>query len=72
MMGYPVSRKSQGTVGAYRVICKNNGHGCCELLLGPCLVHFKIPSFFTLSITSIFGRMHGAVNIDKKITNCIV
>jgi hypothetical protein len=23
-------------------------------------------------ITSIFGRMHGTVNIDKKITNCTI
>jgi hypothetical protein len=25
--------------------------------------------FFFLFVTSIFGRMHGAVNVDKKITN---
>jgi hypothetical protein len=28
MMGYPVSNKSQGIVGEYRVICMKNGHGC--------------------------------------------
>jgi hypothetical protein len=29
-----VSNRSQVTIGAYMVICMNNGHGCCELLLG--------------------------------------
>jgi hypothetical protein len=34
--------------------------------LGPCLVPLKIPSFFTLSITSIFSCLHGVLNIGKK------
>jgi hypothetical protein len=38
----------------------------------PCSLPFQIPSFFTLSITLIFGRMHGALNVGKKITNCTV
>jgi hypothetical protein len=28
--------------------------------------------FFTLSVTSIFTRIHETSNIDKKITNCTV
>jgi hypothetical protein len=40
MMGYPVSNKSQGIVGAYMVICINNGHARCELLLG--IVYRKV------------------------------
>jgi hypothetical protein len=32
----------------------------------PCLDHLKIPSFFTLSVTSIFSRLHGVLNIGKK------
>jgi hypothetical protein len=32
----------------------------------PCSLPFQIPSFFTLSITLIFGRMHGALNVGKK------
>jgi hypothetical protein len=31
-----------------------------------CLLPFQIPSFFTLSVTSIFERMHGALNVGKK------
>jgi hypothetical protein len=37
-----------------------------------CLVPLKIPSFFTLSITLIFSRLHKVLNIGKKITNYIV
>jgi hypothetical protein len=43
-------------------------NGC----LGPCLDHLKIPSFFTLSITSIFSRLHGVLNVGKKISNYTV
>ena len=32
----------------------------------PCLDTFKILSFFTLFITSIFRRLYGALNIGKK------
>jgi len=42
------------------------------LYISPCLDHLKIPSFFTLSIASIFGCIHGTLNIGKKITNCTV
>jgi hypothetical protein len=42
------------------------------ILVGSCLVHLKIPSFFTLSITLIFSRLHGVLNIGKKITNYTV
>jgi hypothetical protein len=36
-------------------------------LQGPCLDYpQKLEFFHSLSITSIFGRMHGAVNVDKK------
>ena len=28
--------------------------------------------FHSLSITSIFSRLHGALNVGKKITNCTV
>ena len=38
----------------------------------PCLDHLQISNFFTLSVISIFGRIHGALNVGKKITNCIV
>jgi hypothetical protein len=35
--------------------------------IGPCLDELqKLEFFHSLSITSIFGRMHGAVNVDKK------
>jgi hypothetical protein len=40
--------------------------------LGPCLDVIQIPSFFTLSITSIFSRLHGVLNVGKKITNYTV
>jgi hypothetical protein len=32
----------------------------------------QIPSFFTLSVTSIFNRLYRVLNIDKKITNYTV
>ena len=32
----------------------------------PCLDVIQIPSFFTLSITLIFSRLYGALNIGKK------
>jgi hypothetical protein len=32
----------------------------------------KLEFFHSLFITSIFGRMHEVVNVDKKITNCTV
>jgi hypothetical protein len=37
-----------------------------QKLLTPCLVSLKISSFFTLSITSIFNRLHGVLNVGKK------
>jgi hypothetical protein len=40
--------------------------------LRPCLDVIQIPNFFTLSITSIFSRLHGVLNVGKKITNYIV
>jgi hypothetical protein len=43
-----------------------------ETGLRPCFDATQILNFFTLSITLIFGRMHGALNIGKKITNCTV
>ena len=42
------------------------------LVLGTCLDCFKVLSFFTFSITSIFGRMYGALNVGKKLTNYTV
>jgi hypothetical protein len=39
---------------------------------GPCLDAIQIPSFFTLSITSIFSHLHGVLNVGKKITNYTV
>jgi len=36
------------------------------MLARPCLDHLQIPSFFTLSITSIFSCLHGALNVGKK------
>jgi hypothetical protein len=34
---------------------------------------FKLPKFLQDSTSHrIFGRMHGALNVGKKITNCIV
>jgi hypothetical protein len=40
---------------------------------GPCLDSLKKLEFFhSLSITSIFARMHEALNVDKKLTNCPV
>jgi len=37
---------------------------------------FRLPQsskfFHSFFITSIFGRMHGVLNIDKKVTNCTV
>ena len=41
-------------------------------ITGPCLDTLKISSFFTFSVISIFSRLHGALNIGKKITNCTV
>jgi hypothetical protein len=38
--------------------------------VGCCLVPSKFQLFHSLSITSILGHMHGAVNVCKKITNC--
>jgi hypothetical protein len=36
-------------------------------ILGPCLgTTLQIPNFYILSVTSNFGHMHGALNIDKK------
>jgi hypothetical protein len=35
----------------------------------PCLVHPKIIKFFKIII---FRRIHGTLDIDKKITNCTV
>jgi hypothetical protein len=32
----------------------------------------KLEFFYSLSIISIFGHMHGVVNVDKKITNCTI
>jgi hypothetical protein len=32
----------------------------------PRLVPLKILSFFTLSVTSIFSRLHGPLNVGKK------
>jgi hypothetical protein len=43
-----------------------------ENILAPCLVCLKVLSFFTLSITSIFNRLHGVLNVGKKITNYTV
>jgi hypothetical protein len=41
--------------------------------LGPCLDALqKLKFFHSLSITSIFGPMHEAVNVGKKITNYTV
>jgi hypothetical protein len=34
--------------------------------VGACLDVIQIPSFFTLSITSIFSRLHGVLNVGKK------
>jgi hypothetical protein len=42
-----------------------NGQWYSEMILGPCSLPFQISSFFTLSIISIFGRMHGALNVAK-------
>jgi hypothetical protein len=39
---------------------------CSLFFVAPCLDHLKIPSFFTLSITSIFSRLHGVLNVGKK------
>ena len=37
---------------------------------------FRLPQsskfFHSLSITSNFERMHGALNVGKKVTNCTV
>jgi hypothetical protein len=35
----------------------------------PCLDAPKSQNFSTLSITSIFSRLHGVLNVGKKITN---
>jgi hypothetical protein len=43
-----------------------------KLVPQPCLDAIQIPSFFTLSITSIFSRLHGVLNVGKKITNYTV
>jgi hypothetical protein len=37
-----------------------------DLQSRPCLDDIKIPSFFILSITSIFSRLHGVLNVGKK------
>jgi hypothetical protein len=37
-----------------------------DFWVSPCLVCLKVPSFFTLSITSIFNRLHGVLNVGKK------
>jgi hypothetical protein len=44
----------------------------CGGSLGPRLEVIQIPSFFTLSVTSIFSRLHGVLNVGKKITNYTV
>jgi hypothetical protein len=41
-------------------------------IVGACLDAIQIPNFFTLSITSIFNRLHGVLNIGKKIINYTV
>jgi hypothetical protein len=39
----------------------------------PCLDHLqKLEFFHSLSITSIFERMHAILNVGKKIINCTV
>jgi hypothetical protein len=40
--------------------------------LRACLDAIQIPNFFTLSITSIFNRLHGVLNVGKKIINYTV
>jgi hypothetical protein len=37
-----------------------------RFLLGLRLDVIQIPSFFTLSVTSIFSRLHGVLNVGKK------
>jgi hypothetical protein len=36
-----------------------------------CLVSLKFQKFYKIP-RHIFGRMHGALNVGKKITNCTV
>jgi hypothetical protein len=40
--------------------------GCRRYATGALFSSLKIPSFFTLSITSIFSCLHGVLNIGKK------
>jgi hypothetical protein len=42
-------------------------------LVRSCLDGQKEPKFFAQYLShQIFGRMHGALNVGKKITNCTV
>jgi hypothetical protein len=46
---------------------------CLQKDPGLALFRYTLNSkFYTLSVTSNFEHMHGALNIDKKTTNCTV
>jgi hypothetical protein len=67
-------RRDLGEFGQKREISKASfsWRSGTLLELGACLDVIQIASFFILSITSIFNRLHRVLNIGKKIINYIV
>jgi hypothetical protein len=49
-----------------RSTCPATNNADVDLTVGACLDAIQIPIFFTLSITSIFNRLHGVLNVGKK------